>query len=143
MGKGQVIDGRTASIQIDRIRRDKKPTMSIPRGIPILHIRARRCMKLLKRQSLEWRMRVQPCNGSSEKYKNQLIYFPAAKKNHHSVRCGLLYHITTMLKMPRRFLKLTTFSTRTFVCRSILHDIGKIEMEVSNTALFRTIQLKG
>ena len=34
-----------------------------------------------------------------EKNKEKLMYYPAAKKNHHSIKSGLLYHITTMLNL--------------------------------------------
>ena len=35
----------------------------------------------------------------------RLKYFPAAKTNHHAVRSGLLYHITTMLKMADKVME--------------------------------------
>lgn len=33
---------------------------------------------------------------------DKLLYYPAAKQNHHSVRSGLLYHVTTMLKLGEK-----------------------------------------
>ena len=29
----------------------------------------------------------------------KLLYYPAAKRNHHSIRSGLLYHVLTMLNI--------------------------------------------
>ena len=37
--------------------------------------------------------------------KEKLMHYPAAMKNHHSIRGGLLYHISTMLKMAERVLE--------------------------------------
>lgn len=35
-------------------------------------------------------------------YKEQLLYFPAAMKNHHAIMGGLLYHVKRMLEMAEK-----------------------------------------
>ncbi len=63
-----------------------------------------------------------------EKYKNKLLVYPAAKKNHHSIRGGLLYHTTSMLKAAEGLTKVYSFLNRDLLYAGvILHDIGKIE----------------
>src|SRR5690554_1169829 len=37
--------------------------------------------------------------------KEELLYYPAAKSNHHSIRGGLLYHILTMLRAGEKLLE--------------------------------------
>ena len=44
-----------------------------------------------------------------EKNLDKLMHYPAAKKNHHAVRAGLLYHTTTMLKAGEKLSEIYTF----------------------------------
>lgn len=63
----------------------------------------------------------------------ELLYFPAAKKNHHSVRYGLLYHTTTMLKSGEKLCEIYDFLNRDLIFAGvILHDIAKIREMDSN-----------
>lgn len=68
-----------------------------------------------------------------DEYKETLMYYPAAKSNHHSVRGGLLYHITTMLKAGEKLCQIYTFLNKDLLYSGIiLHDISKMEEMASS-----------
>lgn len=68
-----------------------------------------------------------------DEYKETLMYYPAAKSNHHSVRGGLLYHITTMLKAGEKLCEIYTFLNKDLLYSGIiLHDISKMEEMASS-----------
>ena len=58
--------------------------------------------------------------------KEKLLYYPAAQANHHSVRSGLLYHTTSMLKVGEMLSSIYSVNTSILFAGIILHDIGKI-----------------
>lgn len=61
-----------------------------------------------------------------KKYAPYLRLHPAALKNHHSIRSGLLYHTTTMLKLSDGILSIYPFLDADLVYAGvILHDICK------------------
>ena len=62
----------------------------------------------------------------------RLKYFPAAKTNHHAVRSGLLYHITTMLKMADKVMEVYDLDSDLLYAGVILHDIEKTSELDSN-----------
>ncbi|MFX0549841.1 3'-5' exoribonuclease YhaM family protein [Hathewaya histolytica] len=63
-----------------------------------------------------------------------IMYYPAAKSNHHSIRSGLLYHITTMLKVGEKLCEIYDFINKDLLYAGIIiHDIAKIEEMESNT----------
>ena len=65
--------------------------------------------------------------------KEKLLYYPAAKKNHHSIRSGLLYHILRMLKTGESLADIYEFVNRDLLYAGIiLHDMAKIEEMDSN-----------
>ena len=67
------------------------------------------------------------------KNKEKLLYYPAAKSNHHSIRSGLLYHVLRMLKMGESFADVYEFINRDLLYAGIiLHDMAKIEEMNSN-----------
>lgn len=67
------------------------------------------------------------------KYEEKLLYFPAAKSNHHSYRSGLLYHITRMLRTGEKLAMVyDTINTDYIYAGVILHDICKIKEMDSN-----------
>ena len=70
-------------------------------------------------------------------YRTQLLIYPAAKRNHHAVRCGLLYHVSTMLKAAEALTQVYGFLNKDLLYTGvILHDIGKIsEMNVNACGL--------
>lgn len=59
-------------------------------------------------------------------YSPNLRLHPAALKNHHSIRSGLLYHTTTMLKLAEGILTVYTNLNKDLVYAGVvLHDICK------------------
>lgn len=68
-----------------------------------------------------------------EDNKQKLLYFPAAKKNHHAIRSGLLYHTSTMLKTAHKVCEVYDFLNRELLFAGvILHDMAKMEEMQSN-----------
>lgn len=68
-----------------------------------------------------------------EENKEYLMYYPAAKKNHHAIRSGLLYHVMTMLKMAEKLCEIYTFLNKDLLYAGvILHDMAKIKEMHSN-----------
>lgn len=58
--------------------------------------------------------------------KEKLMIYPAAVKHHHAIRSGLLYHITTMLKVAEKLAEVYPFINRDLLYAGvILHDIAK------------------
>lgn len=61
-------------------------------------------------------------------YRDKLLYYPAAQKNHHAVRSGWLYHIVTMLRASDKMGDVYPFLNRDLLFAGvILHDIAKLE----------------
>lgn len=63
---------------------------------------------------------------------SKLRYFPAAKTNHHAIRGGLLYHITTMLRMADGVMQVYDLNSDLLYAGVILHDIEKTSELDSN-----------
>ena len=74
-----------------------------------------------------------------------LLIAPAAKKNHHAVRSGLLYHTSTMLRCALTLSSIYTFLNKDLLYAGvILHDIGKLfEMKQSDTGLVSEYTVEG
>ncbi|GFZ34318.1 hypothetical protein CSC2_48440 [Clostridium zeae] len=65
--------------------------------------------------------------------KDKLMYYPAAKKNHHAIRGGLLYHIMTMLNVAENLSSIYTFLNKDLLYAGvILHDLAKMKEMNSN-----------
>lgn len=65
--------------------------------------------------------------------KEKLMYYPAAKKNHHSYRSGLLYHELRMLRTAEKISEVyEVLNTDYLYAGVILHDICKIREMDSN-----------
>lgn len=61
-------------------------------------------------------------------YKDKLLFYPAAKQNHHAIRSGLLFHILRMLMTAERLTEVYTNLNKDILYAGIiLHDIAKIE----------------
>lgn len=130
--KGQVIDWQgQLQFKIDRIRRtidsdNINPSDFIP-SAPYdgEEMYAYIEQKVLEMKNTELATLVM---AVMVKYRVNLIYYPAAKKNHHSVRSGLLFHIMTMLKNAEGIANVYSILNRDLLYAGvILHDIGKIE----------------
>jgi 3'-5' exoribonuclease len=79
-----------------------------------------------------------------QKYKNRLMYYPAAKSYHHSYQCGLLQHITTMLIAGEKLSTVYSCNTDLLYAGIILHDIGKLhEFSTDNTAIGTEYTVQG
>ncbi|MDU1414428.1 MAG: HD domain-containing protein [Clostridium sp.] len=76
---------------------------------------------------------------------SKLMHYPAAKSNHHSIKSGLLYHMTTMLKAAEKMLEIYTFLNGDLLYAGIiLHDIAKIEeMESSELGIVSKYSVEG
>ena len=74
-----------------------------------------------------------------------LMYYPAAKKNHHSIRGGLLYHTLTMLKSAKALSSIYTFlNTDLLYAGAILHDLAKIkEMQSNELGIVNDYSIEG
>ncbi|MCD6436138.1 MAG: HD domain-containing protein [Clostridiales bacterium] len=59
-------------------------------------------------------------------YKEKLMYYPAAKSNHHSIHAGLLYHVLRMLRTGEKLAEIYTVNNDLLYAGIILHDIEKI-----------------
>lgn len=65
--------------------------------------------------------------------KEKLLYYPAAKKNHHSIKSGLLYHVVRMLKVGNDLANIYEFINKDLLSAGIiLHDMAKLEEMNSN-----------
>ncbi|MPQ42561.1 3'-5' exoribonuclease YhaM family protein [Clostridium tarantellae] len=75
----------------------------------------------------------------------KLIYYPAAKKNHHSIRSGLLFHIMTMLNLGKRVCEIYEFLNSDLIYAGvILHDLAKIhEMDSNELGIVNDYTLEG
>jgi 3'-5' exoribonuclease len=72
-----------------------------------------------------------------EEHMDSLLIWPAAVKNHHSIRSVLLFHTLTMLQSAEGLLKVYTFLRSDLVyAGAILHDIAKLyELDATNTGI--------
>ena len=77
--------------------------------------------------------------------KEKIIYYPAAKQNHHAIRSGLLYHILRMLMTAERLVEVYSNVNRDLVFAGvILHDIAKLdEMEANELGIVSEYTVEG
>lgn len=80
-----------------------------------------------------------------EEKEEKLKHYPAAMKNHHSIRGGLLYHVTTMLKVGEKICEIYTSLNKDLLFGGIiLHDIAKIEeMDASELGIVNDYTVEG
>jgi Predicted HD-superfamily hydrolase len=80
-----------------------------------------------------------------EENKEKIMYYPAAKKNHHSVRSGFLYHVSTMLKAGEKLSEIYTFLNKDLLYAGvILHDLAKLqEMDASELGIVSDYTVEG
>lgn len=80
-----------------------------------------------------------------DKYETKLIYYPAAKKNHHSYRGGLLYHTMRMLQAGEKLGQVYQFLNMDYLYAGvILHDICKIlEMDSDEYGVVSDYSMEG
>lgn len=80
-----------------------------------------------------------------EQNRDKLNYYPAAKKNHHAIRSGLLYHIMTMLKAGEKLCEVYDFLNKDLLFAGvILHDMAKLyEMEANDLGIVNEYTIEG
>jgi len=80
-----------------------------------------------------------------ERNKEKLLYYPAAKANHHALYGGLLYHIKHMLMMGENLCEIYTSLSRDLLLTGIIiHDIEKInEMSADNSGVVSEYTFEG
>ncbi|WP_163195097.1 3'-5' exoribonuclease YhaM family protein [Clostridium thermarum] len=80
-----------------------------------------------------------------EEYKDKIMYYPAAKKNHHSIRSGLLYHVSTMLRAGEKLCEIYTSLNKDLLYAGvILHDLAKMEeMDSSELGIVSDYTIEG
>lgn len=80
-----------------------------------------------------------------EMRQEKLMTYPAAKKNHHAIRSGLLYHIIRMLRTGERLCDVYTNLDRDLVYAGIiLHDMEKInEMDADSLGIVSEYTTEG
>lgn len=78
-------------------------------------------------------------------YKDKIMYYPAAKKNHHSIRSGLLYHVSTMLRAGEKLCEIYTSLNKDLLYAGvILHDLAKMEeMDSSELGIVSDYTIEG
>lgn len=84
-------------------------------------------------------------NAILEEKHDKLMHFPAAKKNHHAVKAGLLYHVLTMLRAGEKLAEIYTFINKDLLYGGIiLHDIAKLEeMDASSLGIVSDYTIEG
>lgn len=77
--------------------------------------------------------------------KEKLLIYPAAKKNHHAIRSGLLYHILRMLKTAEKLSEVYPSINKDLLYAGvILHDMAKIEeMDASDIGIVSDYTMEG
>lgn len=77
--------------------------------------------------------------------KDKIMYYPAAKRNHHAIRSGLLYHVLTMLKLGEAISGIySSVNTDLLYAGIILHDLEKMnEMESSELGIVSEYTIEG
>jgi len=78
-------------------------------------------------------------------YKDKLMYYPAAQKNHHAELAGLLYHVKRMLMMAEKACDVYTNLNKDLVMAGvILHDMEKInEIEANELGIASGYSFEG
>lgn len=77
--------------------------------------------------------------------REKLLYYPAAQKNHHSIRSGWLYHIMTMLQAAEKMQEIYSFLNKDLLFAGvILHDLAKLnEMEANELGIVSNYTIEG
>ncbi len=80
-----------------------------------------------------------------EDNKEKILFFPAAFRLHHAIRCGLLMHTASIVKLCESVCKVYPFVNRELlISGAILHDIAKtIEFDVKETGIASGYTVEG
>lgn len=66
-------------------------------------------------------------NRILDTYRDQLLYYPAAKRMHHAISGGLLYHTYRMVAAAQAMASVYPVNSDLLYAGVILHDIGKLQ----------------
>ncbi|MDR1798055.1 MAG: HD domain-containing protein [Clostridiales Family XIII bacterium] len=85
------------------------------------------------------------CLKLLDRNKERLLYYPAAKANHHAIFAGLLWHVKRMLMMAERCCEVYAFLNKDLLMAGVIvHDIEKLnEMEADETGVVSEYTLEG
>lgn len=77
--------------------------------------------------------------------KAKLLIYPAAMKNHHAIRSGLLYHINRMLKTAQKLCEVyPLLNSDLLYAGVILHDLAKLdEMDAEELGIVSDYTMEG
>lgn len=80
-----------------------------------------------------------------QRYKQEILYSPAAFKLHHAMRGGLLYHVLSIVRLTQGVCKVYPFVDRDLlIAGAMLHDIAKItEFSLNKSGLVEEYSAKG
>jgi 3'-5' exoribonuclease len=80
-----------------------------------------------------------------DRNKDRLLYYPAAKSNHHAIFAGLLYHVKRMLMLAERISEVyTSLDSDLLATGVIIHDIDKLaEMDADENGTVREYTFEG
>ena len=80
-----------------------------------------------------------------EEIGQMLVYYPAALRNHHSIRAGLAYHTLSMLRVADGILKVYPFLNADLVIAGVIvHDLAKTdELDAEVTGIARQYTREG
>lgn len=84
-------------------------------------------------------------NEILNEYREPLMYYPAAKSNHHSIQGGLMYHVVRMLRLGEKICEVYgNLNSDLVYAGIILHDIEKInEMESNLLGIVNDYTMEG
>lgn len=77
--------------------------------------------------------------------KEKILFYPAAYRLHHAIRCGLLMHTASIVKLCEGVCRVYPFVNRELlISGAILHDIAKtVEFDVRETGLASGYTVEG
>lgn len=147
--RGEVLEWNgTKQLKINKIRA-KLPTetLKISELIPSAPVESSEMLQTIKMyvekiKDVQINLLV---NNILEKYNTKLLYYPAAKKNHHSYMGGLLYHTMRMLQSGEKLGQIYDFLNMDYIFAGvILHDICKIlEMDSDEYGVVSDYTMEG
>lgn len=69
-------------------------------------------------------------------YRDKLTYYPAAMRNHHAIRSGLLYHLYRMIESGEALCQIYRLNWDLLLAGIVLHDIDKLnEMDANDLGI--------
>ncbi|NLY73353.1 MAG: HD domain-containing protein [Tissierellia bacterium] len=82
--------------------------------------------------------------GALDYHKDKLLYYPAAKSNHHAIRSGLLYHLLRMYRAGDMLAELYGLDKDLLFTGVLYHDLEKItEMDSDEMGIVSTYTKEG